>query len=230
MPGPHCREQFWQMADFSGKRHQRLDKIIDPRGIWHLDPICRVCSTSQECMSYDRNWILAPVCALLLATVAAPNGRALSLNNFTRGVISRDGICRFEVPGDWEPIGGLNRRATIQVGNPQNDEFMIAFSADRSAFPASPQSSLLKAVKELDRNSPKTRILSRKRFVSRGHEFRVETFRTEVKGRPVLYYVAIIRSPTHLVQVVVWTKPAKQRAFDRKVPEILKTFLELKRE
>ena len=173
-------------------------------------------------------WTISFCSALLVMAVAVPVCRALSLNDFTRGVVSRDGIYRFEVPGDWEPVAGLNKRATIQIGNPRTDEFMIGFSGEKSTLGESLEGALSKAVRELNRNSRVTKILSRQRFVSGGHRFCSEAFQTYVNGRPVLYYVATIGSASRIFQVVLWTKPGRQHVFNQRVPRILRTFLELR--
>jgi hypothetical protein len=174
-------------------------------------------------------------CAYAFSAQAMPSlGKIFSkpkntpVNSLTRGTVSDDESFRFEIPADWSPMTGLNKRASLQVGNSKTNEFMIAFSGEKSGDDFNLSEALQKAALELHISVSTRNRLKAESFKIGHYPAKIEKVKSSFRRQSVIYYIVVIEAHERYYQVLFWTNLSRQHQLDLQIPKILSSFVELK--
>lgn len=142
-------------------------------------------------------------------------------------VASTEGRALLDIPGDWSEMDLENEHASLQVGNPQREEYLIViaepatdFDLDLDGFTELASGLTLGAIAGAQTAGPPVALdlngLPARRLEISG----------AADGVRVVYHATYVEGAGHYYQVLAWTLPSKRDAAFPRYDQVVATFRE----
>jgi hypothetical protein len=147
-----------------------------------------------------------------------------------REIISEDGLCKLTIPPHWVLLKELNEGASIQVGNPQLNQYLIVLTDLKKDFDGTFEEHADFTSSNLIRGIEKGQRSESEMLEINGYKAIRYTITGSVEHSKIIYLHTTLEGEKGYHQVLAWTIPSKAEASLKVFEDVLKTFEEIPRQ
>ena len=162
---------------------------------------------------------------LLVSMIQSDRERLHRLSTERKEIASDDGKIDVIVPGLWVKMPGLNKKATLQVGDKSKQMYLIVFSDAKTDFPnltlekhhQITRDRMLQKMKNASATEPVSLTID-------GHPTLQDELSGTEKGTNVVFLHTTVDDGDHFQQILTWTLKSRWQKQNELLREITRTF------
>src|SRR6266478_686380 len=162
---------------------------------------------------------------LLVSMIQSDRERLHRLSTERKEIASDDGKIDVIVPGLWVKMPGLNKQATLQVGDKSKQMYLIVFSDAKADFPnltlekhhQITRDRMLQKMKNASASEPVSLTIG-------GHPALQDELSGTEKGTNVVFLHTTVDEGDHFQQILAWTLKSRWQQQNQLLREITRTF------
>src|SRR5438093_5932092 len=162
---------------------------------------------------------------LLVRMIQSDCERLNRLATERKEIASDDGKIKVTVPGTWTKLPGLNKKATLQVGDKSKQMYLIVFSDAKTDFPnltlekhhQITRDRMLQKMKNASATEPVSLTID-------GHPTLQDELSGTEKGTNVVFLHTTVDDGDHFQQILTWTLKSRWQKQNELLREITRTF------